>query len=155
MRLGMPPELATLADFAAIIASLGDFWGERDVRALHHPMFVREFGDTALVIRDGSGLVLAYLFGFLSPSRVGYIHVIGVRIGHQRRGLGRQLYAEFERLARDRGAVALKAISGPANQASIAFHHSLGMSDTEVADYSGEGQTRLIFWRDLDTPGTA
>ncbi len=147
----MRRELATPADFAAIIASLGDFWGDRDVRALHHPMYVHEFGDTALVIRDVNGLVLAYLFGFVSPSRVGYIHVIGVRIDHRRLGLGRQLYCGFERLARERGALALKAITIPSNQASIAFHHSLGMSDTESTDYSGEGQSRLIFWRDLDT----
>jgi ribosomal protein S18 acetylase RimI-like enzyme len=117
-------------------------------------MFVHEFGDTALVIHDADGLVLAYLFGFVSPSRVGYIHVVGVRIDHQRLGLGRQLYAEFEKLARERGAVALKAITRPANQTAIAFHRSLGMADTEVDDYSGEGQARLIFRRELDTPGT-
>ena len=145
----MLPERATTADYNAIIHSLGDYWGERDARALHHPMFVHEFGDTALVIRDGSGLVLAYLFGFVSPSRVGYIHVIGVRIDHQRLGLGRQLYGEFERLARERGAVALKAISRLANETSIVFHRSLGMSDTEVADYSGAGQARVVFRREL------
>ena len=48
----------------------------------------------------------------------------------------------------------LKAISRPANQASIAFHRSLGMAATEAADYSGEGHARLIFWRDLHAPGT-
>ena len=117
-------------------------------------MFVHEFRDTAPVIRDATGLVLAYVFGFVSPSRVGYIQVVGVRSDRRRLGLGRRLYAEFERLARERGAVALKAISRPANQASSAFHRSLGMAATEVADYSGEGQTRLIFWRDLEAQGT-
>lgn len=41
-------------------------------------MFVREFGDTALVMRGPERQVLAYLLGFLTPAGVGYIHVVGV-----------------------------------------------------------------------------
>ena len=83
--------------------------------ARHHPMFVREFGDTALVIRDGNKGVAAYLFGFISPTRVGYVHLIGVRADSRRAGLGRTQYREFETLARQRGATSLKAISNPTN----------------------------------------
>ncbi len=68
----MLPERATPADYYAIIDSLAEYWGERDMRARHHPMFVHEFGDTALVVRDGSGGVAAYLFGFVAPTQVGY-----------------------------------------------------------------------------------
>lgn len=145
----MPPERATSADYNAIINTLAEYWGERDMRARHHPMFVHEFGDTALVMRDGSGGVAAYLFGFIAPTQVGYVHLVGVRADSRRAGLGRRLYGEFETLARRRGAIALKAISIPTNNDSIAFHRALDMSATEVADYSGPGQPRVLFWRDL------
>src|SRR5262249_10831277 len=118
-------------------------------RARHHPMFIHEFGDLALVVRDGSGGVAAYLFGFVAPTRVGYVHLVGVRADSRRAGLGRRLYGEFEALARRRGATALKAISVPTNRGSAAFHRALGMSATEVADYSGPSQPRIVFWRDL------
>ncbi|MFZ1925193.1 MAG: GNAT family N-acetyltransferase [Solirubrobacteraceae bacterium] len=145
----MLPERATTADYNAIIDTLADYWGERDMRARHHPMFIHEFGDTALVMRDGSGCVAAYLLGFIAPTGVGYVHLVGVRADSRRTGLGRRLYGEFETLARHRGATALKAISIPTNHDSIAFHRALGMSATEVADYSGLGQPRVVFWRDI------
>jgi ribosomal protein S18 acetylase RimI-like enzyme len=145
----MPPEQATIEDFLAVVASLNDFWGERDVRHLHHPMFVREFGDTALVTRAPDGTVLAYLFGFLTPSAVAYIHVVGVHCSHRRGGLARSLYKAFEGLAAQRGAVALKAITRPANRGSIDFHRSLGFSVSEVPDYVRTGEPRVVFWREL------
>ena len=145
----MLPERATTADYNAIVNALAEYWGERDMRARHHPMFVHEFGDTALVMRDVSGGVAAYLFGFVAPTQVGYVHLVGVRADSRRTGLGRRLYSEFEKLARHRGATALKAISIPTNHDSIAFHRALDMSATEVADYSGPGQPRIVFRRDL------
>jgi GNAT superfamily N-acetyltransferase len=145
----MLPERATTADYNAIINTLGEYWGERDMRARHHPMFIHEFGETALVMRDGSGGVAAYLFGFVAPTQVGYVHLVGVRADSRRAGLGRRLYGEFETLARHRGATAIKAISIPTNHDSIAFHRSLDMSVTEVPDYSGPDQPRIVFWRDI------
>jgi GNAT superfamily N-acetyltransferase len=145
----MLPERATPADYNAIIDTLADYWGERDMRARHHPMFIHEFGETSLVVRDESSRVAAYLFGFVAPTQVGYVHLVGVRADSRRAGLGRRLYGEFETLARHRGATALKAISVPTNHDSIAFHHALDMSATEVSDYSGPGQPRVVFWRDL------
>jgi GNAT superfamily N-acetyltransferase len=129
--------------------TLADYWGVRDMRARHHPMFIHEFGETSLVVRDESSRITAYLFGFVAPAGVGYMHLVGVRADSRRAGLGRRLYGEFETLARDRGATALKAISIPTNHDSIAFRHALDMSATEVADYSGPGQPRVVFWRDL------
>jgi GNAT superfamily N-acetyltransferase len=145
----MLPERATTADYNAIIDTLADYWGERDMSARHHPMFIHEFGDTALVMRDGSGGVAAYLLGFVAPTQVGYVHLVGVRTDSRRAGLGRRLYGEFETLARHHGATALKAISIPTNHGSIAFHRALGMSATVVPDYSGPSQPRVVFWRDL------
>jgi ribosomal protein S18 acetylase RimI-like enzyme len=142
-------ERATTADYVAIVDSLADYWGGRDMRAQHHAMFIHEFGDTALVLRDDDGGIAAYLFGFVAPTGVGYIHLVGVRADSRRDGLGRRLYGEFETLARRRGATALKAITAPTNHASIAFHRALGMSADEVADYSGTGHSRIVFSRQL------
>jgi GNAT superfamily N-acetyltransferase len=135
----------TPADQAEILAALPEFWGERELRALHHPMFFREFADTGLAIRDGGALV-AYLLGFVAPATAtGYVHLAGVRDSHRRQGLARRLYADFAALAHDRGATALKAITTPQNQGSIDFHRALGMTATLVAGYAGPGQDRVVF----------
>jgi ribosomal protein S18 acetylase RimI-like enzyme len=144
----MQPQSATLQDYAEIMSSLPVFWGERDVRALHHPMFVHEFRDTALSVRAPSGEVAGYLLGFIN-STLGYVHLVGVRDSYRRRGVGRSLYDEFTRHARDRGATSLKAITTPGNRASIHFHRAIGMSSTFVADYGGPGQDRVVFRADL------
>jgi ribosomal protein S18 acetylase RimI-like enzyme len=146
---GMLIKRATTADYIAIVGALAEYWGERDMRAQHHPMFVHEFGDTALVLRDDSGGVAAYLFGFVAPTRVGYVHLVGVRADSRRAGLGRTLYGEFETLARQRGATTLKAITKPTNDGSIAFHTALGMTAEEVPDYSGTGHPRIAFSKGL------
>jgi L-amino acid N-acyltransferase YncA len=146
----MEPEPATKADFDHIVEHLDEFWGERDLSALHHPMFVHEFGDGALVIRDEHGAVAAYLFGFVVPrQRLGYVHLVAVRQDRRGQGLGRLLYARFARLARERGCHTLKAITTPGNAASIAFHRALGMEALEAADYAGIGRARTVFTADL------
>jgi ribosomal protein S18 acetylase RimI-like enzyme len=136
------PQRATPADYAELMGSLPAFWGERDLRALHHPMFIHEFGEHSLVIRAPSGELAAYLLGFVAGS-VGYIHLVGVRDTYRRRGLARTLYAAFEERAR--GATSFKAITTPANAGSIAFHRALGFTATVVPDYSGPGADRVVF----------
>jgi len=121
----MEPQPITKADFDEIVGRLDHFWGDRDLSALHHPMFVHELGDSAFVIRDEQGAVAAYLFGFMVPQqRVGYVHLVAVREDRQGQGLGRSLYDRFSRVARDRGCHTLKAITSPGNVASIAFHRA-------------------------------
>ena len=139
-----------MEDLVAVVEAEGEFWGERSRAELHHPMLIHEFGETALVAREPGGGVIGYLFGFVTIEGVGYAHLVAVREGHRRRGLARALYGEFEQRARARGARALKAFTRPENERSIAFHASLGMSATAVADYSGPGETRVVFWRDLE-----
>jgi GNAT superfamily N-acetyltransferase len=144
-----PIERATIADLIAVNEERQWFWGERDTRFLHHVMLVREFGDTAFVVRDSEGKVIAYLFGLVTPARVGYVHLVAVREGHRGQGLARRLYAHFEEVARELGALRLKAITQPVNARSIAFHRALGFAVTEVDDYSGPGATRTVFWKEL------
>jgi GNAT superfamily N-acetyltransferase len=145
-----PIRRATIEDLQTIVASLGEFWGDRDTAGLHHALYVHELGETALVIHDDHGHPIAYLLGFVTPARVGYIHIVAVREDHRAGGLARALYKEFESLARARGATALKAITSPGNSTSLAFHRALGFGASEVAGYSVLGEPRTVFRREPD-----
>ena len=151
---GIAVEGAGDGDLAEILRNFGRFWGERDLpRSLHHPMFFLEFRDTAFVARDlDTGEIAGYLLGFVAPAGDGYIHFIAVRDDFRTLGLGRTLYAAFEQAARERGAVALKAITSPENQASVAFHKRVGFTEmVRVEDYGGGGRTRIVMRKPLIT----
>jgi L-amino acid N-acyltransferase YncA len=142
----MEPEALTKADFDEIVARLDAFWGQRDLSALHHPMFAHEFADSSFVIHDDVGAVAAYMFAFTVPQqRLGYVHLVAVRQDRLGEGFGRSLYERFTRLARERGCHTIKAITTPGNAGSIAFHRALGMDAVEVADYAGPGRPRIVF----------
>jgi GNAT superfamily N-acetyltransferase len=146
----------TREDYLQILDDLAEFWDGRDVRSLHHPFLMHEFGNSAFVIRDGSR-VEAYLFGFISQTEpVGYVHAVAVRASARRRQLGQRLYDHFIQFARQHGCKHIKAITTPANSGSIAFHKSLGMrllgepnadGVPVVADYAGRSVARVVFWR--------
>lgn len=150
----MQPQRCTSADFAEILHDLTDFWGSDRTRALHHPMFLHEFGDSAWVIRE-AGRVVAYLFGFLAQTApIGYVHLVAVRSECRGRGLARRLYEHFAAFALSHGCRGLKAITSLRNETSIAFHRSLGMEPEGAAvehgmpvvrDYAGPGQDRVVF----------
>jgi ribosomal protein S18 acetylase RimI-like enzyme len=143
------PQRAAIEDLHAIVAALGDFWDGRDTAALHHALFIHELGDTARVVRDDDGAVLAYLLGFVGPKQIGYIHAVAVRADRRGDGLARMLYDDFERLARTQGATVLKAITRPDNVGSLAFHRALGFTASEVAGYSASGEARTVLRREL------
>ncbi len=155
----MEIDRCTHQDFLDILTDLEDFWGSDRARGVHHPMFVHEFGDTAWVVREDDRVV-AYLFGFWSQTEpIGYIHLVGVRRSHQRRGVGRSLYEQFERHARERGCTGLKALTPIINTDSIAFHRHLGFTLVGepnedgiplVQDYFGPGMPRVVFEKRLD-----
>lgn len=142
-------EPATMADLRQVLADHGRYWGERDLRALHLSALVQEFGNTCLVARSTDG-IRGYLFGFVTPSGTGYVHLIATRDDARGRGLGRRLYAAFIDAASAAGASRLKAITSPANTGSIAFHRSLGFAAEVVEDYDGPGQDRVVFTRPLE-----
>lgn len=145
---------ATHADFLQILNNLEDFWDDDRTRAVHHPMFIFEFGDTSYVVKEDDKVV-AYLFGFIAQKdRYGYVHLIGVRKSHQRLGLGKLLYAQFIHDLKKKDIHVVKAITSAGNTASIEFHKKLGMQlfgeDTEqgvpvIKDYSGPGVNRVVF----------
>ena len=148
----------TKVEFDEILSDITDFWGSDRTLGIHHPMFIYEFGDTAFVIKD-NGSVVAYLFGFLSQTqKTGYVHLIGVRRRYQSKGLGMRLYEHFTNYVRKRGCTKLKAMTTATNQLSISFHKKIGMrllgEQNEhgievVKNYSGPGQDRVVFEKDI------
>jgi N-acetylglutamate synthase-like GNAT family acetyltransferase len=151
----MKIEQATLIDFNEITHDIVDFWGSDRTLHLHQPYLIHEFGNTAFVIREADR-VIAYLFGFYSQTHdLAYIHLVGVRVSQQRKGLGNMLYEHFIALARERGIHKIKAITTPGNTRSINFHsNKIGMSllgepDENgipvVRNYSGTNHHRVVF----------
>ncbi len=152
----------TKTDYDEIVSSLSEFWGHDRNRALHHPIFVNEFGDYAYVIRDREKVV-AYLFGFIAAAKaVAYIHLVAVRPSHRQLGLARQLYDHFTGVAVSSGCGELRAITNPANATSIRFHRSLGFRLEGIAnadgvpvvkDYAGPDADRVVFRKSLAPDG--
>jgi ribosomal protein S18 acetylase RimI-like enzyme len=141
---------ARVGDLGEILRDYERFWGDHTLpRYLHHPLFVYEFGDTAFVARQADGQIIGYLLGFIAPTGDGYIHFVAVRDDARGRGLARQLYEVFAAAAAERGATALKAITGPQNEGSILFHRKLGFEMSHIDDYGGTGRARLIMRRPL------
>jgi GNAT superfamily N-acetyltransferase len=145
-------------DFDQILTDFGQFWDSDRTVALHHPILIYEFGNSAYIVRHDSK-VIAYLFGFLSQTEpAGYIQLIAVRQAYRKQGLGKMLYRHFEQYAVEQGCRRLKAITSPINTLSISFHRSIGMMPTGepdqqgipvIKDYSGPGKDRVVFTKDI------
>jgi ribosomal protein S18 acetylase RimI-like enzyme len=148
---GVTIDRVRYGDLAEILRNYQRFWGELELpRQLHHPMFFIEFGDTAFVARDDNDEIVGYLLGFVAANGDGYIHLVAVRDDARRQHLGRRLHERFSSEAATRGATRLKAITGPGNEGSIAFHRRMGFTDIRrVDDYGGSGRPRVIMYRPL------
>ncbi|PMD98807.1 hypothetical protein BWI97_03060 [Siphonobacter sp. BAB-5405] len=152
-------ENCTLDDYFIIIRDIVSFWGSERTLSFHHPIYIHEFGNTAFVIREEQKPV-AYLFGFLSQTdQSGYVHLVGIRESHQKKGLGTLLYQHFINYCKTKGRTHVRAITTPENTKSIAFHHykmgmkmigELGDYDVPVVkNYAGEGQDRVVFIKEI------
>jgi len=154
----MEISLCTKADFDQILRDIADFWGDERTRAVHHPMFLYEFGNSAYVMKEGE-LVVGYLFGMLSQmADVAYVHLLGVRRSHQRQGIARRLYEHFIDFAKENGCEEIKSITTPTNKVSVAFHRRMGMKllgeqgdegVPVIKNYSGPGIHRVIFHKQI------
>ncbi|MDE0420736.1 MAG: GNAT family N-acetyltransferase [Gammaproteobacteria bacterium] len=149
------------ADFRQIHQHLGDYWGGLTTRqlarvaALHHPMLLHQFGDTAYSMRDGD-VVAAYLFGFLSQTdgRQAYIHLAGVHRAYRRRGLAARLYRHFFAVCALSGRTRVTAVTSAGNERSLAFHRAMGMEiNGPVPDYRGDGVDMYVMSKEI--PGKA
>jgi GNAT superfamily N-acetyltransferase len=155
----MKIDYCTMDDFEQITSEIAQFWGSDRTLHLHQSYLVHEFGNTAFVIHEGKQ-VIAYLFGFFSQTENrAYVHLIGVREGHQRKGLGKVLYDKFIGKAKERGINKIKAITTPGNSKSINFHQKiigmklLGKPNKDginvIENYSGPNNDRVVFERDI------
>jgi L-amino acid N-acyltransferase YncA len=145
-------EPMTVPDLARVLDEHDQFWDGRDVRFLHHSVFIHEFGDTCLTARGADGRIEGYLLGLTTPRRVGYIHVVAVRAAARGAGCALALYRAFAAAASAQGADRLKAITTETNTGSIAFHRRLGFDVARVVDYSGPGAARTVMTRPLPLP---
>jgi ribosomal protein S18 acetylase RimI-like enzyme len=152
-RPSYQPRTARPEDYDAIATVVDDWWG-RPILAVLPRLFLDHFHATSLIV-DGPGSggpPRGFLIGILSPSLPdeAYIHFVGVRPGERRTGLARSLYLDFFEMARQNGRRVVKAITGPVNAGSIAFHQRMGFTVTgPLADYNGPGHDHVVFERNL------
>jgi RimJ/RimL family protein N-acetyltransferase len=128
---------ATRADHPAIREAIGSWWGGRDLTPLLGSLFLENFASTSIVSEDAEGRMDGFLVGFPSvddPTSA-YVHFIGVAPGSRGEGLGRTLHATFADQMRERGVIAVRCVTTPVNEASVAFHESIGFV-VEVRDES-------------------
>ena len=128
---------------AEVLACAPEFWGERDLRALHHPVWLRQFAGDAVVVREAD-VLLGYLLGVVTTDSLAYVHLVATRLPARGRGVGRLLHGTFLARAREKGAVRVEAVTTPSNTGSVAFHRRLGFSADLVPDYAGPGQDRVL-----------
>lgn len=142
-------------DYSTIIAVLDQWWGGRPMTSLLPRLFFQHFSDTSWVVED-QGVLVAFLIGFISQSKVsqGYIHFVGVNPTYRGKGIGKGLYQAFFRTMRSRGVHSVMAITSPVNRNSIAFHQYMGfeiVGDESVdgvtvrKNYDGQGGDRVVF----------
>jgi predicted GNAT superfamily acetyltransferase len=138
------------ADFDYLLGVLDAWWGGRPIHHLLHPVYLYQFGDTAFVVEENTQ-VTGFLVGFVAQTMTGeaYVHLVGTAPAARKHGVARSLYERFFSVAQSRGCRCVKAITVPTNQVSIDFHQQMGFRSALVEDYSGPGQDRVVFVRQL------
>ena len=147
-------------DYAFVISRLDEWWGGRDMVAKLPRLFFEHLGDAGLIAED-DGRVVGFLAGFMSTAKPGeaYIHFVGVDPAARGKGVGRELYQRYFAASRERGAVAVNAMTSPVNRSSVEFHRAMGFAfvpgDAEVdgisyhRDHNGPGGDAVVFRRGL------
>jgi ribosomal protein S18 acetylase RimI-like enzyme len=129
-------------DHATIVRAIDAWWGGRRLSGLLPSLFLENFAGTSLVASDEAGTMAGFLVGFDSPDHPGeaYVHFIGVRPDHRGTGLGRELHDHFAHDAQARGVTTVRCVTSTVNEASIAFHTSIGFEiDGADAPLAAEG----------------
>ena len=128
MPAGVITRDAVPSDHPRIIKVMKDWWGGRDLTAMLPRLFLEHFYNTSLVMENRDNELIAFLIGFLSPSRTdeGYIHFVGVHGNYRGLGLGTHLYHRFFRTCRENNRTMVRCCTSPVNKGSIEFHKKLG-----------------------------
>jgi RimJ/RimL family protein N-acetyltransferase len=152
-------------DHGRVLAVMEQWWGglggadgARRRAALLPRLFFQHFTTTSTVVEHPDGRLAAFLVGFPSPAEPGtaYVHFVGVDPAARRTGLGAALYRRFVDQVSRAGVRTIRAITGPGNAQSIAFHTALGFTVSPVRpDYDGPGDDRVCFTRTLPSDGLA
>jgi GNAT superfamily N-acetyltransferase len=144
------------SDHQRIIRVLKNWWGGRDLTWMLPKLFLIHFCNTSFVIENDEELI-AFLIGFLSPSRTneGYIHFVGVHPDFRGIGIGAYLYERFLKSCIENDRHIIKACTSPVNKGSIEFHKKIGfhievgnaeMDDIHVTlDYNKPGDSKVLF----------
>lgn len=135
-------------DHARVDAVIDEWWGGRAMAAMLPRLFFTHFRDTSFVAEE-HGALAGFLCGFLSQTYPdeAYVHFVGVDPAFRGRGVGRSLYERFAEAIRPRSVV--RCVTSPANEASVAFHRSLGFEVERIAEgWDGrDGDRVLLVWR--------
>ena len=151
---------AASSDHAGIIAVLTDWWDGRDLTWMIPRLFLIHFHKTSYIV-EKNGSLIAFLIGFLSPSKSdeGYIHFCGVHPEYRGMGIGAFLYETFFTLCRQHNRLFVRACTSPVNRGSIKFHLKIGFdilpgdSDMEgiaiTNDYNKPGDPKVLFRKNI------
>ena len=142
---GLVVRHAEASDHDAVSAVLDAWWGGRPMAAMLPRLFFVHFRSTSFVVVDGDRLV-GFLCGFLSQTYPdeAYVHFVGVDPTYRGRGVGRLLYERLVTAVAAEGRTVVRAVTSPVNQASVAFHRSLGFAaEPAPAGYDGPGEDRV------------
>lgn len=147
-------------DHPRVVSVHQNWWGGRDLAYALPRFFFDHFTETSLVVDRGEELI-AFLIGFLSPSRKaeGYIHFAGVHPQYRNRGIAADLYRRFFDICSNNGRHTVKACTSPVNRGSSEFHKKMGFQiasgDAEIEgipitlDYNRPGDPKVLFVRSL------
>ncbi len=136
-------------DHARVVAVVDDWWGGRAMADMLPHLFFVHFRDTSFVAEE-DGELAGFLCGFRSQTFAdeAYVHFVGVDPAFRGRGVGLALYERFYEAIAPRTVV--RCVTSPVNEASVAFHTSIGFEVEEVApDYDGRGGDRVLLVRRL------
>jgi ribosomal protein S18 acetylase RimI-like enzyme len=137
------------ADHAAVIERIDGWWGGRSMTQMLQRLFFVHFRDTSFVAEE-DGLLAGFLCGFRSQTHddEAYVHFVGVDPAFRGRGVGRLLYERFFEAVRPRTVV--RCVTSPLNEASVAFHTSIGFDVDRIAEnYDGRGSDRVLMVKRL------
>ncbi|MFN8017412.1 MAG: GNAT family N-acetyltransferase [Acidimicrobiales bacterium] len=74
-----------------------------------------------------------------------YLDRVAVSAAHRRAGVGRAIYAAVEALAQQRGEPVLLEVNGrPRNDASLAFHATLGYQEVGTLEHPGDKLVTML-----------
>ena len=137
-------------DYSKVTSVLNDWWGGRTMTHLLPRLFFEHFQPTSYVI-ESNGELVAFIIGFVSQTnpKEAYIHFVGVNPTYRSQGHANNLYQLFFSTVRQLGCNEVRCITTPVNTGSIAFHEAIGFTVQVAKDYAGDGQDRIVFWKEI------